>query len=326
MKIKDRKFLNVITHSCHASSIVFYKGKPVFSWFGGTREGLPDCAIYIQYDDQVVNLGAHDQWPRWNPILFTLEDKLYLFSKVGSFCDRWQTIVNDISNIFDGALGKTSFLPAGLNGPVKTKPIFHKGFIYCGSSVETEYDWTSYIEKYKVVKGEFSFCERTSPIVVPKRFYTDYYGKKAFSRGIIQPSLWIDDDNLHALFRSSNGLKNAFYLKSHIDKIFKIKGNINPVETQIPNPNSSLDTIFSDGRLFMVYNPSSFNRYPLSVVELDKNFEKKEELIVNDNVDGLADIFGSREFSYPYMIKHENEIHLVYTYGRKKIEYVIIEV
>ena len=56
MEIISREFLNTETRTCHASTIEFHKNHPVFAWFGGTKEGLPDSTIYIQYKGKVKSL------------------------------------------------------------------------------------------------------------------------------------------------------------------------------------------------------------------------------------------------------------------------------
>jgi len=103
MKIESRKYLNVETSTCHASTSAYFKDEPVFAWFGGQREGLPDSTIYIQFGDKeeskVYIIGAGNNVARWNPILFPYQDRLYLFVKSGDFCDRWQTFLYDITDL-----------------------------------------------------------------------------------------------------------------------------------------------------------------------------------------------------------------------------------
>ena len=151
MQIIDRKFLNTQTPTCHASTITFYKDDPVFAWFGGKQEGLPDSSIYVQYKDVVRSLGTKVKIAYWNPILFTIGDGLFLAYKRGQFCDRWQTYISnitDMENVEKLEDCSTQIIPAGLNFGVKTKPIIKGDLIYCGSSVETIFDWVSYIETY----------------------------------------------------------------------------------------------------------------------------------------------------------------------------------
>ena len=67
--------------------MAFYKGEPVFAWFGGEREGLPDSSIYLQYKDKVLSRGTQVGVAYWNPILFVIENELFLSYKMGHFCD-----------------------------------------------------------------------------------------------------------------------------------------------------------------------------------------------------------------------------------------------
>jgi len=327
--IIDRKWLDVSSDSCHAATIAFHQNKPVFAWFGGIREGDPSCSIYIQYDSKVVIFGQ-EGIPKWNPILFSHEGRLFLFLKSGLFCDRWQTFILDITNIFEKGFDirkiSIDLLPAGLNGPVKTKPIVKSGLIYCGSSVETIYDWTSYIETYLYDKDSRSlvFVRRSDPLTVPKVTHTDYYGRKVPTLGIIQPSLWVDKyGNMNAFFRSSRGLGYIYFSRS-MDERHEIWDNPSP--TVFDNPNSGIDTVYCNGKLFLVHNPNKEYRYPLVISELEgstlmelDNITVTEEISEKERTNTL-------ELSYPYMIEHQGKLHLVYTYGRSKIEHVTVEI
>ena len=339
MKITDRKYLNVDTKTCHASTSVHYKGKTIFAWFGGEREGLVDSAIYIQFGDEsssgVYHIGTDKAMARWNPILFTHDDRLYIFIKAGDFCDRWQTFLYDITEMESGVASPMQFVPAGLNGPVKTKPIFDEktGLIYCGSSVETRFDWTSYIEVYKFEGDLLKPVYRTLPLIAPKNTYTQGFGtRQRQSAGIIQPSLWIDNNReIHAFFRSSTGLDKLYYSSSGLmEDEYDISSfcwsDPEPID-HIENPNSGVDTIFYDGRLFLIYNPDPINRKPLTLAELDPEdgFTIKDEIIITDKVP-LDEPTHSKELSYPYMIEKDGTITLTYTYGRTKIEYVRIKI
>jgi len=329
MKIKHREILPTATNSVHASTIAFFRNKPVIAWFGGNREGLPDSSIYIQKGNQIAVIGGNIQVPFWNPILFPHQNKLFIFTKKGEFCDRWQTEIFDISNIKN--IHKVCDLPAGCNGPVKTKPCVHNGSIYCGSSVETRWDWSSYIEEYKIVDDFFKCVYRTAPLTVPKVKYDAYvYGAKVSRStvGIIQPSIWVDrEGKMHAFCRSSKGLGRIYHTYGWAGVLDEVSATVwsDPEPTELENPNSSVDTVYFNGRLFLVYNPSSEYRMPLVVVELNDQFEIMDHVVIREEVDEEIG-FNTQELSYPYMIEHDGELHLTYTHGRKKIEYVIIEV
>lgn len=335
MEIIDRKFLDVETPTCHASSIAFHKDAPVFAWFGGRREGLPDSSIYVQYKGKVKSLGKTVNVAHWNPILFTIKDELFLSYKIGEFCDRWLTyIINitDIENIKDLNKVKKQIVPAGLNFCVKTKPIVKDNLIYCGSSVETSFDWSSFCEIYSYKDGEFEYFSRSRPLTVEKKIYEFehlLYGKiKTKTLGIIQPALWMDKDNyLHAFFRSSRGLGKIYYA---VDKGIWT----NPEPTCFDNPNASIDVVYikddkDDGdflphnyKIFLVHNPSDTYRYPLVLKELNENLDVIDELVIKKETEGKV---RTPELSYPFLIEYNKQLHLTYTYGRSAIEYCVVK-
>ena len=338
MKIKEQRFLRVTTPSAHAATIEFWNDHPVFSWFGGSREGAGDIAIYLNNlhnDNETILVGDKDSTPRWNPILFNYDNRLYLFTKLGTFCDRWQTLIHDITDwkndvSFEQILKDTQVLPAGLNGPVKTRPIvlpFTDETIICGSAVETNFDWVSYFENYDIIDGKWEFNSRSKPIYPRERnVYRDDYYRPNVSKGIIQPAMWVDNDGIHSFFRSSNGLDSLYY---YHDNDYSARGRNVPIPTNLPNPNSGVDVVYHEDRLFLVSNPSNTDRFPLVIQELenkgDGKFEILDEIVIRNFVekeDKPSCI--SQCLSYPYMVENDGDLHLVYTYGRSRIEYVVI--
>jgi len=334
MKIIDRKFLNVPTPTCHASTIAFFKGKLAFAYFGGVREGAPDSTIYIGYDGEIKHtIGGNVA--HWNPILFTIKDELFLSYKIGEFCDRWTTFILNITDVDNIDKSKAQIIPAGLNFCVKTKPIIDSGgLIHCGSSVETRLDWTSYEEVYKYEDGEFVFVERSKPLTISKKEIevkgvNRFTGKEVTAwivpQGIIQPSLWKDENGtMNAFFRSSKGLGLIYHSACESSSWGDGEWS-KPAPTSYSNPNSGMDTVYLNKRLFLVYNPSKTLRKPLSIVEVKDLNETVDEIVITESIP-YSEKTHSRELSYPYMIANDGKLHLVYTYGRSKIEYVVIEV
>lgn len=336
MKIESREFLPKQQASTHASTICFHpKGHPVFAWFEGQREGHASVFIRVHNlngDGKSILIGDKDIVPRWNPVLFTHQNEIYLFEKLGEFCDRWQTRFHKITKwdaeISPKEIAETAqILPAGLNGPVKTKPLILDDYMVCGSSCETSMDWAAYIEAYSINNGKLEFEYRSEPLTVDKAKYVNHYGSTAKTLGIIQPALWLDEWSVcHAFFRSSNGLGKVYYSQwsnaglGHVDYASKWT---KPEPTIWDNPNSSVDVVYTDGRLFMVLNPVSQGRLPLVVVELDRHFNMLDSIVVTGEVSGQV---MSQEASYPYMIEKDGRLHLTYTYGRSKIEYVQISI
>jgi len=337
MDVVEREFLPTNTRSVHASSVVIWQGHPVFSWFGGLHEGSGTVAIYIynlKGTGDMIVLGNKDDIPRWNPILMTAKDKIFLFERAGRFCDCWQTFFHDITHWDEHTtqkemVGSAQYIPSGLNGPVKTAPYIINDRIVCGSSVETAFDWTSYMEYYWLNTSYIHFDQRSNPLRSKERkAYIDYAGRTRISLGIIQPTIWEDNNgSLHALMRSSHGLKTLYYAFSPDGEC----DNWTPaVKTNIPNPNSAVDTVYYNGQLYLAYNPDEMLRFPLTLakVALDYVDDGEAQFVVEDAIDICEQVkeddIMSHELSYPYMIEDEGYIRLTYTYGRTRIEHCVI--
>jgi len=336
MEILHREFLKSDTLTCHASTIAFYKDKPVFSWFGGAREGLADSCIFLQ-SDQVFKLSntfpalnpmtQTNHFPCWNPILFEIQDHLYLFFKVGTYCDRWQTMYLDISKVWDDKFNVPSdykWLNAGLNFCVKTKPIIHNGFVYCGSSVETFFDWSAFVEAYIYDNNDFVFAYRSEPLSINhKTVNRALNGYLNITKGLIQPTLWQDQEQrFNVLLRSDSPDKKIYHsIIANNNIMWSIPKPINTLN----NPNSSIDVVFYEKNLYLVYNPVSNGRIPLVIDKLDDQFKTLDRLVISDQQDLTKEAI-TPEFSYPYMIEKDGKLHLTYTWGRKKIEYCIINI
>ena len=341
MKIIHREILPSNTKSVHASTIEIWNDHPVFSWFGGSREGAPDVNIHLyNLNDkkETIIIGQREAMPRWNPILVNINEELILFEKAGVFCDRWQTFIHNVTDWDENTTpkeieAKKLVLPAGLNGPVKSRPVIKLGTMYCGSSVETPYDWTSYIEEFQVGDSSVNFDKRSKPLNVPRKvlYSNPFNGETRRSLGVIQPTLWFDGDKLCAFFRSSGGL-NSVYFSERVQNGGE-EWWTQPVPTNLPNPNSAVDVATYNGRLFMIWNPSKTDRFPLVVSEIkrtgDAEFKTLDNIVVQDNLTRENFInkgCNSPELSYPYMIENNGKLHITYTYGRSKINYCIVQI
>jgi predicted neuraminidase len=343
MEIISREYLKTFTPFVHAATIEFFKENPVFAWFGGEREGSSDCSIFLfnlKGKEDLIIIGNRDMVPRWNPILFAHKNKLLLFEKSGLFCDRWTTFIHDVTD-WDKSISikeideTAQILPAGLNGPVKTRPLYcqEKDLLICGSSVETIYDWTSYIEEYKITSSsKLNFIGRSNPINISnKNIYIDpLSGRTLTTKGVIQPAIWFDSKSskINALLRYSGNKPYLHFSTGEIGENWS-----NPVPTNIANPNSSVSIATVGDRIFLAYNPSSTHRSPLCVSEIElvdatshnARFNIKDTMIISDKVD-LNLPMNTGELSYPYLVENNKNLHLVYTVGRIRLEYVVIKI
>jgi predicted neuraminidase len=333
MQLISNEFLPVPTISAHAGAITYFQGRKIAAWFGGDVEGACNTDIYTLQDGIGIPTPLQvnfNNFPAWNPVFVQVAKRLFLFFKVGKFCDSWQTFYMEYK---DGQFDRAGMgsLPAGLNGPVKTPPVIAgKNMIFFGSSVETWRSWASYIEVFEFKKDKFKFLERSQPILLPQ---DDKGG------GLIQPALVADKrGDIHAFFRSKFTCQIWYGTDRNQFKTLK------PL---CPGPNSSVAAVWHDDFIYLACNPSPDSRMPLDILKMSMTkdgpsildsfvvesdldmtlYEVKEKAVMHPSGQFNRIIGTTEEFSYPYMIVNpDNNLELVYTYGRRGIKRAVVSV
>lgn len=325
----------------HASTVLPLKnGHVLVAWFGGSRESNNDVGIWLSEKTEAgfseARCIASSMEPHWNPVLFEGEDgRILLFFKVGHPIPDWRTLVMESKD-----LGKTWSAPrevvpgddSGGRGPVRNKPIRLKsGRVVAPASVERGL-WRCFMD---ISDDDCRTWKRTNLIEAQGTGNLDEGLKKwrsardeaarrgepfdekqvpaeyAHGRGIIQPSLWEDQEGVHALLRSGEGW---IYRTDSLDGA---ETWCEAYPTEIPNNNSGIDlTRLDNGVMLLVYNPVGGNfgqRSPLSVAWSGDDGKTWEKICDLEAEPG--------EFSYPAIVSKGNHVWMTYTYKRENIAY-----
>ncbi|PIS01629.1 MAG: sialidase [Chlamydiae bacterium CG10_big_fil_rev_8_21_14_0_10_35_9] len=291
--------------SCHASTIAQAKDQTLLcSYFAGSEEGNSDVDIWISKNENGVwskpKIAATSEVPLWNPVLFTYPNgDIYLFYKEGKSFLYWSgsfKVSHDNGNTWSEQVD----LPAGINGPIKNKPILANDVLLCGSSVESYHRWGSYVE---ITRDHGKTWTRSNPINLPNDLF-----------GIIQPTIFqLDDGSFKILTRSRKTGKICE--ASSQDGIHWSDAQ----ETSLLNPNSGIDAVtLKDGRVLLVFNNSKKSRTPLNLAISSDNAKTWQLSLTLE--------FKPGEFSYPAIIQSDDGlVHITYTYNRKNIKHVVID-
>lgn len=313
--------------SCHASTLVEApNGDLMAAWFGGTREGNPDVAIWWSTkrgstwtSPQV--LAKENNTPCYNPVLFYTDDgKLWFYYKFGTHPSIWSA-ARKYSLDNGTTWSSTEYLPAGWYGPIRTKPLILKnGIVVSGTSVESYRNWAVWIERSKDHGKSF---QKIGPITVPKPKKVPSTGPDAGANdwehtyGIIQPSIVsLSKKHLRLYARSTSQIGHIVISDSYDQGISWTPGKI----IDLPNPNSGIDAMtLRDGRIALVYNHAAEGRSPLNVAMSNDGTDFKMIYTLEDEPE--------MEFSYPYMIQDkEGLLHITYTWKRLQIKHVVIRI
>lgn len=305
------------TASCHASTVVeLANGDLLAAWFGGTREGARDVAVWMARRTaegwSAPNVAAREpDVAAYNPVLFHSGDGvLWLWYKFGESPETWSA-ARMFSRDEGASWSAVEHLPAGLYGPIRAKPLVLKnGTILAGSSVESYGTWACWIERSTDNGRTWT---RIGPIAGPRSPTPARAGE---SHGIIQPSL-VDFGGRHIRLyaRSTNDIGRICRADSFDDGLSWSAAE----RTELPNPNSGIDVVrLRDGRLVMVYNNSTTARTPLTLAvsadgERWTNFRELET--------------GPGEYSYPAIVQARNgDLLITYTWRRQRIRFVRLPV
>ena len=296
------------TPSCHASTIVeIGKGRLLAAWFGGKDEGAKDVRIFVsRFDGKAWGepevVGIEPGQPTWNPVLFVTKKKsLHLWYKAGPNPMSWTGYLRTSAD--DGKTwGKPAMLPAGFYGPVRTKPIQVGDAILAGTSVESHNCWTPYVD---LSIDDGVTWTRSAPFGVAGKFSQ------------IQPTLFDVPGRapkVVALIRSKDPRRICRAESADGGKTWTAAE-----PTDLLNPSSGIDVARTGPQeLFLIYNPSTLLRTPLSLARSADN--GKTWAKVRD----LETEVG--EFSYPAMIASESgRLEITYTFNRKHIKHESVD-
>lgn len=291
---------------CHASTIVETgPGEFLAAWFGGTREGALDVAIWgARWKEgkwsAPVELARENKLSTYNPVLFHTKDKtLWLYYKLGKSPMSWNGA--KLSSKDGGRTwGPKEYLPAGIFGPIKNKPfLLADGTIISGVSMETDYAWTAWVERST---DNGTTWTRQGPIAVADA-----------PKGVIQPTIVPIGKTLRMFLRSTPQIGFITYSDSKDGGKTWSAAKV----TNLPNPNSGIDAVaLKDGRIVLIYNHTSKGRSPLNIA-VSKDGDRWSEPIVLESEPG--------EYSYPAIIQAaDGSIHATWTWKRKLIKHAVI--
>lgn len=316
--------------SSHASTVVqLHDGTLLTAWFGGSSEGATDVAIYGARRESngwtsPAVLVREPGIACWNPVLFHARDgRLWLYYKFGPSPGTW-TGARMHSEDEGMTWSMPEYLPAGLLGPIRAKPlVLDDGTIVSGSSVESYRSWAVWIERS--TDGGQTWA-KIGPIVPPRdldrRGFGDATGAKASKlpgaaegveiEGIIQPSvISLGGTRLRLYARSTAKIARVCVADSYDRGLTWTEAR--PLD--VPNPNSGVDAVaLWDGRVVLLYNETTSGRTPLNLA-VSKDGEHFTMFKVLEN--------GPGEFSYPALIQVANgDLEMTYTWNRRSIRHV----
>ncbi len=295
---------------CHASTIVeLADGTLLAAWFGGKHERDPSVEIWMSAKPKGGAWSApeamthYPEVPTWNPVLFRdASGKVWLFFKLGPDEQNWigayRTSTDD---------GKTwsdvTYLPAGLLGPIRAKPItLSDGAILAPTSVEAYQTWTAWMERSTDGGKTWSIH---GPLVFD-----------GVRMGLIQPTVWeTKDGRVRALMRSTRAIGAIAEATSSDGG--RTWGPV--TRTALPNPNAGIDAVkLADGRVALVFNDTATGRSPLNLAFSDDDGKTWGTHYVLEDEPG--------EYSYPAVIQARGgNLEITYTWKRTRIKHVEVD-
>lgn len=304
------------TPSVHAGTITeLADGTLLAGWFGGTREGARDVAIYASRrspgsewshpeaiatrEDTVESLGRYIR-KLGNPVIYRdSEDRVWLFYvavSIGGWSGSFIVVKSSDDN------GRT-WTPAKR---LVTSPFLNISTLLKGSPLQTTSGhlvlpvYHEFVQKF----GELLWLNRDGDLV--------YKNKISPTTGTLQP--WLvptDQQQIRAFYRQSGHPENRV-LTNTADRL---SGPwTDPESIDVPNPNSATAVIHRNGGGYlMAANPTEAGRKQLALAISDDGVNWR---FIKD----LENESGKGQFSYPYAIRSsDGNYHVIYTWNRKRM-------
>ena len=294
----------------------------VACWYGGTREGAKDTAIYLALRDP----GTLSSWsePRvvvdrdsasrelrryvkkvGNPLMFVdTRNRLWLIY-VSIAVGGWSGSSLNVKVSDDGGKRWTPSTRLTLS------PLFNVSELVRNNPVQMS-DGSLAVPMYHEFLGKF-------PEILWIKFDGgDFRFRKtrmAGGRSFIQPSVVVRGPRGAAVFFRSCSHERAVGMATTADAGTTWS---DPQHLELPNPDAALNALaLSGGRILLAFNDSSRGRENLQLaLSSDGGITWQDVARIEEG--------NGEEFSYPYMIRgSDRRIHLVYTWHRLRIKHVV---
>jgi predicted neuraminidase len=257
-------FISPANLDCHSSCIIQISPTILCAAWKGTTTKNKGSRIWISHFNQnkwskpiqVVQPPTYMEC--WTPVLsIDPYGELRLYYRIGT---TPRQVVAMYKRSTDGGYtwSDETILPAGINGPVKSKPFVEAdGSMICGSSVEVGapedlfHATACWIEIFANEQWA-----KYGPIEIPNNQF-----------GCIEPALfWDNQGNLQLLCRDRSqklGFTGWIWTAASQDK-GKTWSMLS--QTSLPNPDSGIEALSIDkNNTVLIYNNSHTNRYPLTL-------------------------------------------------------------
>lgn len=297
----------------HASTfLVLTNGGYVAAWFGGSKEGAGDVAIWGAckqggaWELPRVFAKVNRDSPHWNPVLRRGDDgRICLYFKVGRNCADWRTYLVESCDEGRTWSDPKELIPGecrGGRGPVRNKCIRLKSGRWLAPASREIGRWRAFVDRSDDDGRTWTASDEIGMSSDDPKV------------GVIQPSLWVGHDGMvHAFMRSNAGK----VWESHSFDEGETWSMARP--TEIPNNNSGIDLVkTAEGDIFLALNPISGNWASRAKLEIwrsvDDGWSWKTFRVLENEPRG--------EFSYP-CIRETNQgvIAVSYTWNRKRIAF-----
>jgi predicted neuraminidase len=311
-----------VTPSVHCPTLVESSNKVLRAfWYGGSREGARDVAIYSSVYDPATDLWSQER------ALFTPESterslRRYigkLGNPVAGMTDDGTLWLFYVSVSVGGWSGSSINVTMSKDdgdtwSPIKrliTSPFLNLSTLVKGFPIRLD-DGTIALPVYHELIGRFGellWLDRAANVI----------DKSRLSRGAssLQPVIVPQSaTDALALMRYA-GPPPARILSTHTSDSGRHWSR--PEKLELPNPNAAITGIrLEDGTLLLVFNNSETGREDLSLAS-SRDEGKTWRIIHRFEQEEV----GEHEFSYPYLIlSRDGYFHLLYTWYRTHIKHV----